>query len=80
MGTEKQTMTVRKLTTPLTEEVITDLKAGDRIEITGVLIYCTDAAHKRLVQMIKDGINCHLISRDRLYILLVLHLPGQVCP
>ena len=33
-------MTVRKLTTPLTEEVITDLKAGDRIEITGVLIYC----------------------------------------
>ena len=48
-------MTVKKITTPLTDEVISDLKAGDRVEISGVLYTARDAAHKRLVQMIKDG-------------------------
>lgn len=48
-------MTVKKITTPLTDEVIADLKAGDRVEISGVLYTARDAAHKRLVQMIKDG-------------------------
>ena len=48
-------MSVKKMTTPLTEDVIVGLKAGDRIEISGVLYTARDAAHKRLVQMIKDG-------------------------
>ena len=48
-------MQVKKMTTPLTEDVIVDLKAGDRVEIIGVLYTSRDAAHKRLVQMIKDG-------------------------
>ncbi|MBI5755357.1 MAG: Fe-S-containing hydro-lyase [Nitrospirae bacterium] len=44
-----------KITTPLTDNVITGLKAGDRVEITGVLYTARDVAHKRLVQMIKEG-------------------------
>ncbi len=45
----------KKIKTPLTEEVIAYLKAGDRVEISGVLFTARDAAHKRLVRMIKDG-------------------------
>lgn len=45
----------KKITTPLTDDVVADLRAGDKIEITGVLYTARDAAHKRLVQMIKDG-------------------------
>lgn len=48
-------MRVKKITTPLTEEVIADLRSGDRVEISGILYTARDAAHKRLVQMIKDG-------------------------
>ncbi len=48
-------MSVKKITTPLSEDVIANLKAGERIEISGVLYTARDAAHKRLVQMIKDG-------------------------
>ncbi|MCC7201114.1 MAG: Fe-S-containing hydro-lyase [Nitrospirae bacterium] len=48
-------MSVKKLKTPLTDAVISDLRAGDRIEISGVLYTARDAAHKRLVQMIRDG-------------------------
>lgn len=39
-----------KITTPLTDGVIESLKAGDRVEITGVIYTARDAAHKRLVE------------------------------
>ena len=45
----------KKITAPLTDDVIADLKAGDKVEITGTLYTARDAAHKRLVKMIKDG-------------------------
>ena len=45
----------KKITTPLSDDIIADLKAGDKVEITGTLYTARDAAHKRLVQMIKDG-------------------------
>ncbi len=38
-----------RLTTPLTDEVIEQLRAGDKISITGVIYVGRDAAHKRLV-------------------------------
>lgn len=47
----------KQITTPLTDEVISNLRAGDKVEITGILYTARDAAHKRLVQMIKDGEN-----------------------
>jgi fumarate hydratase subunit beta len=37
------------LTTPLTDEVIEQLRAGDKVSITGVIYVGRDAAHKRLV-------------------------------
>ena len=45
----------KKITTPLSEDVIAGLKAGDKVEITGTLYTARDAAHKRLVKMVKDG-------------------------
>ena len=45
----------KKITTPLSEDVIAGLKAGDKVEITGTFYTARDAAHKRLVKMVKDG-------------------------
>jgi fumarate hydratase subunit beta len=48
-------MAVKKITTPLTDEVVRDLKAGDAVEITGVIYQARDAAHKKLVALIEAG-------------------------
>jgi fumarate hydratase subunit beta len=48
-------MAVKKITTPLADEVVRDLKAGDAVEITGVIYQARDAAHKRLVALIEAG-------------------------
>jgi fumarate hydratase subunit beta len=44
-----------KLTTPLAEEVIEQLGAGDKVSITGVIYVGRDAAHKRLVAALDAG-------------------------
>ena len=41
---------IKKITTPLTDDVIDSLQTGDRVEITGVIYTARDAAHKRLVE------------------------------
>lgn len=38
-----------KLTTPLSEKDVEGLKAGDHIELTGIIYTARDAAHKRLI-------------------------------
>jgi len=43
-----------KIETPLTEEVIESLKAGDMVLIDGYVYTARDAAHKRLVELIKN--------------------------
>lgn len=45
----------RAITTPLTDEVVESLRAGDRVLITGTIYTARDAAHKRLVQLIDEG-------------------------
>ncbi|MFZ5943974.1 MAG: Fe-S-containing hydro-lyase [Bacillota bacterium] len=46
---------VKKLTTPLTDQDIRGLQEGDRVAITGVIYTGRDAAHKNLVNALKDG-------------------------
>jgi fumarate hydratase subunit beta len=48
-------MAVKKITTPLADEVVKDLRAGDAVEITGVIYQARDAAHKKLVALIDAG-------------------------
>jgi fumarate hydratase subunit beta len=45
----------RKITTPLTDEVVRNLKMGEKVGITGVIYSARDAAHKRLVELIEKG-------------------------
>ena len=42
-----------KINLPLTKEVTKNLKAGDIVELSGIIYTARDAAHKRLVEMIK---------------------------
>lgn len=44
-----------KIQTPLTDEVIDKLRAGDKVEITGIIYVARDIAHKRLVEALSKG-------------------------
>lgn len=46
-----------KLTTPLKEEELLKLKAGDVVYITGTIYTARDAAHSRLVKLIENNEN-----------------------
>ncbi len=45
----------KRITTPLTDEVIGSLRAGDKVLITGYIYTARDAAHKRMVETIERG-------------------------
>lgn len=44
-----------KLKTPLTDDDITNLKIGDKVELSGTIYTARDAAHARLVELIEKG-------------------------
>ena len=44
-----------EIRTPLTEEKINNLKAGDQVLLTGSIYTARDAAHKRLVDLINEN-------------------------
>lgn len=45
----------KKITTPLTEEKVLGLKAGDNILLSGTIYSARDAAHKRLLNLLDEG-------------------------
>ena len=45
----------KRITPPLTDDVVEDLKAGDQVLITGTVYTARDAAHKRLVDLLDKG-------------------------
>ena len=46
---------IKKITTPLTDEVVANLHSGDKLLITGVIYTGRDAAHKRLIELVNKG-------------------------
>jgi len=46
---------VKKVTLPLTAETVKELKAGDKVLLTGVMYVARDAAHKRVVEALDQG-------------------------
>ena len=44
-----------RVSTPLTDQVIAGLKAGDRVLLSGVIYTARDAAHKRLVETLSTN-------------------------
>lgn len=41
--------------TPLTDVAINELKAGDVVSLNGIIYTARDAAHKRMIEMLKEG-------------------------
>lgn len=41
--------------TPLTREKVKELRAGDTVVLNGVVYAARDAAHKRMIQMLREG-------------------------
>jgi len=48
---------MKKITTPIDTKTIQDLKAGDFVEISGMIYGARDAAHRRFAQMLKKREN-----------------------
>jgi fumarate hydratase subunit beta len=48
-------LTVRRINLPLTDEVVTVLKVGDNVLISGVVYVARDAAHRRMVEALDKG-------------------------
>lgn len=47
---------VKKITLPLTDKTVKNLKTGDSILITGTIYTARDAAHKRMIEALDRGI------------------------
>ena len=45
----------RKVTLPLTDAIVQDLKVGENVLLTGTMYVARDAAHKRLVEALEEG-------------------------
>ncbi|MFC2158152.1 Fe-S-containing hydro-lyase [Acidobacteriota bacterium] len=48
-------MAEHRITTPVTDETIAELRAGDKIFISGFLYTGRDSAHKKLIDLITEG-------------------------
>lgn len=48
-------MSTHYISTPLTEETIQDLRAGDEVYLSGVIYVARDTAHQRLVEQLASG-------------------------
>jgi fumarate hydratase subunit beta len=57
---------IKRIQTPLTDEVLKGLKIGEKVAISGIIYSARDAAHKRLVELIEKGEE------------LPFELPGQI--
>lgn len=48
-------MAEHRITTPVSDDVIAKMRAGDRVFITGYLYTGRDSAHKKLIDLVKEG-------------------------
>jgi fumarate hydratase subunit beta len=67
--------------TPLTEGQAVELQAGDVVAISGVIFTARDAAHRRLVDALREGRELPLPLRDQViyYVGPAPAKPGYVC-
>ncbi len=45
----------KKVSLPLTDEALKDLRAGDNVFLTGVMYVARDSAHKRIIETLDQG-------------------------
>ncbi len=70
-----------KIITPLTDEVVSNLKAGDMVSITGYIYTGRDAAHKRLFSLLQKGEKLPIEIRNQIiyYVGPAPAKPGYAC-
>lgn len=73
-------MTTIKLSTPLNDEVVANLRSGQQVLINGTIYTGRDAAHKRLVELIEKGEDLPFDLRGQIiyYVGPAPAPPGQV--
>ncbi|ODA42251.1 Fe-S-containing hydro-lyase [Desulfosporosinus sp. BG] len=57
---------VRRIETPLTQEKLSVLKAGDNVLISGVIYTGRDAAHKKMVEALRQGEGLPFMMKDQM--------------
>lgn len=70
----------KRITTPLTNEIIQDLRAGEKVLLTGVIYSARDAAHKRMIDTLKRGENLPFDIQNSIlyYVGPTPEKPGQI--
>ncbi|WP_430884759.1 Fe-S-containing hydro-lyase [Fusibacter sp. JL216-2] len=70
----------KKITTPLTQDKVKSLKAGDKVLLSGVIYTGRDAAHKRLIDTLNEGKTLPFDVKDQViyYVGPAPAKPGQV--
>lgn len=63
MRAERETMD-KHITAPLSEETISELKAGDYVYISGTIYTARDAAHKRMQEALESGEKLPISLKD----------------
>ena len=69
---------IKYIKTPLTEETVKGLHAGDVVRISGPIYTARDAAHKRLTEALARGEKLPLDLTDNVIYMLALLLPNRV--
>jgi fumarate hydratase subunit beta len=69
----------KKVITPLTEDKVKELKAGDSVLLSGYIYTARDAAHKRLVELLEEGKELPVDIKDQViyYVGPTPAKPGQ---
>jgi fumarate hydratase subunit beta len=70
----------KRITTPLTQDKVKGLRAGDKVLLSGVIYTGRDAAHKRLIDTLNEGKTLPFDVKDQViyYVGPAPAKPGQV--
>ena len=68
----------KKVNTPLSDETVENLEAGDRVLISGIIYTGRDAAHKRLAGMMERGEELPVDLKGQ--VIYYVALPGKTGP
>jgi fumarate hydratase subunit beta len=58
-------MEIKRITTPLTEDVIKKLKTGEKVFLNGYIYTARDSAHKRFIESLNKGENLPIEIKDQ---------------
>jgi len=72
---------IKKIVTPLTDEVVSNLRTGDTVSITGDIYTGRDAAHKRLYNLLEEGKELPIEVKNQIiyYVGPAPAKPGYAC-